>query len=108
MTDIEWNTLSLDELKHIQKEVTKAIESFETRQRNEALAVLSAKAKEMGFSLEELMGGGKAKGPKAAPKYCHPENPAKTWTGRGRQPNWVKEALENGKALDDLLIVKPS
>ncbi|WP_299587701.1 H-NS histone family protein [uncultured Tateyamaria sp.] len=104
--DIKWDDLSLEELKDIQKQATKAINSFEARKRKEALTAVEAKAAEMGFSLSELTGGAKPKGSKAAPKYCHPENPAKTWTGRGRQPNWVKDALANGKNLDDLLIAK--
>ena len=40
----------------------------------------------------------------APAKYKHPGNPAKTWSGRGRQPAWVKEHLESGKDLDELLI----
>ncbi|MEL6465494.1 MAG: H-NS histone family protein [Pseudomonadota bacterium] len=106
MKDINWDALSLDELKDIQKKATKAIESFEARKRKEALAAVEAKAAEMGFSLRELTGHTKTKITKSAPKYCHPENPAKTWTGKGRQPNWVKDALANGQSLDDLLIVK--
>ena len=106
MQDIEWDALSLDELKDIQKKAAKAIESYEARKRKEALAAVEAKAAEMGFSLSELTGGAKTKATKSAPKYSHPENPAKTWTGKGRQPNWVKDALANGKALEDLLITK--
>lgn len=106
MKDINWDALSLDDLKDIQKKATKAIESFEARKRKEALAAVEAKAAEMGFSLSELTGGAKTKGTKSAPKYSHPENPAKTWTGKGRQPNWVKDALANGKTLEDLLIIK--
>lgn len=103
--DIKWDALSLDELKDVQKKATKAINSFEARKRKEALAIVEAKAAEMGFSLSELTGGAKTKGTKSAPKYCHPENPAMTWTGKGRQPNWIKDALANGKSLDDFLIV---
>lgn len=104
MTDIKWDSLSLDELKAIQKDAAKAIASFESRKRKEALAAVEVKAAEMGFSLGDLVGRAKTKSTKSAPKYCHPENPAMTWTGKGRQPNWIKEALANGKSLDDLLI----
>jgi DNA-binding protein H-NS len=31
-----------------------------------------------------------------------------TWTGRGKQPAWVRGWLEQGKALDDLLAEKAS
>ncbi|WP_299297217.1 H-NS histone family protein [uncultured Tateyamaria sp.] len=106
MTEINWDAFSLDELRNIQKTATKAIESFEARKRNEALAAVEARAAELGFSLSELTGGAKAKGIKSTPKYCHLENPAKTWTGRGRQPSWVKDALANGKSLEDLRIAK--
>ncbi|KIC48206.1 H-NS histone family protein [Tateyamaria sp. ANG-S1] len=106
MTEINWDALSLDELKDIQKKATKAIDSYKARKKKEALAAAQAAAAELGFSLGELTGDAKSKGTKSAPKYCHPENPAKTWTGKGRQPNWVKDALANGKSLEDLLIAK--
>jgi DNA-binding protein H-NS len=41
---------------------------------------------------------------KVAPKYKNPANGLETWTGRGRQPRWVADALAGGKSLDDLLI----
>lgn len=98
--------LSLDELKKLQTLVAKAIDDFEVRQRNEALAAAEVAVKKFGYSLSELTGTTKPKSkPKAAPpKYRHPENPAVTWSGRGRQPGWIKEELEAGKSLDDFAI----
>ncbi|WP_425415751.1 H-NS family nucleoid-associated regulatory protein [Paracoccus chinensis] len=29
-------------------------------------------------------------------------NPEQTWSGRGRRPQWINEALEAGRTLDDL------
>ncbi|WP_299775457.1 H-NS histone family protein [uncultured Tateyamaria sp.] len=106
MPDIKWDKLSLDELKDIQKQAAKAIDSYNARKRKEALAAAEAAVAELGFSLSDLTSGAKSKTIKAAPKYCHPDNPAKTWTGRGRQPVWFKEALESGKSPEDLLIAK--
>ena len=96
--------LSLDELKTLKKDLTKAIDEFETRRRAEALAAVQEKAKEMGFTLADLTGATKATPVKSPPKYRHPENPAVTWSGRGRQPGWIKEALEAGKSLDEFAI----
>jgi DNA-binding protein H-NS len=45
--------------------------------------------------------------PKVFPKYQNPKNPAETWSGRGKQPLWVKEQLRAGKELDRLLIDQP-
>ena len=41
-----------------------------------------------------------------APKY-HNEL-GETWTGRGKQPKWVVEALASGLTLEELLIEKPA
>lgn len=42
--------------------------------------------------------------PPVLPKYRNPKNPAETWSGRGKQPRWLKAQLRAGKKLDDLLI----
>lgn len=42
-------------------------------------------------------------GKTVAPKY-RDVGSGKTWTGRGLQPKWLKEALASGKSLDDLKI----
>lgn len=105
MTDIDLNSLTLDELKKLQKDVNKAVESYEDRRKQEAKAAVEAKAREMGFSLSELADGTAKKGRTPRPaKYRHPENPSLTWSGRGRQPGWIKEALENGTSLDEFRI----
>lgn len=105
MTQIDLTSLSLKELKALSKDIEKAIKTFEERQRNEALAAAEAAAREKGFSLNELVGTAAKPAKKSAPpKYRHPENPAKTWSGRGRQPQWFKEALEAGKTPEDLEI----
>lgn len=99
------NSLSLAELKKLQKDVAQAIAGFEERQRREALAELEAIAKEKGFSLAELTAEiGKKKRKPAAPKYANPADPEQTWTGRGRRPRWVEAALASGKSLDDIAI----
>ncbi len=41
-----------------------------------------------------------------APKYRNPAKASETWTGRGRQPIWVREYLEKGGKIEDLLIDK--
>lgn len=107
MTDMNLNAMSLDELKKLQKDVTRAIETYKERQRLEAMAEVEELARKKGFSLSELAQSGKSKSRRpVAPKYAHPENPAVTWSGRGRRPKWVNEALQSGKSLDDLLITR--
>jgi len=42
--------------------------------------------------------------PLVLPKYKNPRNPTEIWSGRGKQPLWVREQLEAGKNLDQFLI----
>lgn len=46
------------------------------------------------------------KGKTVAPKYRNPENPAQTWTGRGRQPSWVAEALKKRGVTKEALLIE--
>jgi DNA-binding protein H-NS len=103
--DIDYNALSLDQLKEINKKSAAAISSYENRQRKEAVSKATEIAKAAGFSsLEEMMASQPAKAAKAKPKYRHPDNPEMTWSGRGRKPSWIVEALDAGKTLDDFAI----
>ena len=62
-------------------------------------------ARELGFSFDELAEAAPTrKRATSAPKYRHPENAEITWSGRGRKPAWIAEALASGKSLDDFAI----
>lgn len=105
MTDIDLNALSLAELKQLEKNVAKAIASFEDRRKAEARAKVDELARELGFSFDELAEAAPTrKRTASAPKYRHPENAEITWSGRGRKPAWIAEALAAGKSLEDFAI----
>ena len=106
MTDIALNELSLKELKQLQREVEKAIASFEDRQKSDARAELEEHAKRLGFTLAELAGVPEVKKVRSAvaPKYRHPENAELTWSGRGRKPLWFGAAIASGKSVESLAI----
>jgi DNA-binding protein H-NS len=98
--------MNLEELQAYQKEVEAAIKGYEKKRRADALAAVRETAKQHGFTLEELMGGKPAakSATKGIAKYANPADPTQTWTGRGRQPGWVKEALAAGKPLSSMAI----
>jgi DNA-binding protein H-NS len=105
MTEYDLEALSLSELKKMQKDVAKAIATFEDRQKAEARAKVEALARDLGYSLTELVSiETKTSRAPAAAKYRHPENPAVTWSGRGRKPQWFVDALEAGKTASELAI----
>ena len=46
--------------------------------------------------------------PKVFPKYQNPKDTAQTWSGRGKQPHWVRAQLGAGKKLEHFLIARSS
>lgn len=92
---IDLEELDLDELKDLRKRVDKTIDEYEERKRREALARLEEVAKEMGFSMAELVDpstGKKRRTTPVKPKYRHKDNHDLTWSGRGRRPKWFDDA----------------
>lgn len=76
--------------------------------RKEALAKIQELMAE--FDIKEVFlktKGTKEKGTRGsvAPKYQNPLGEG-TWTGRGKTPLWVKEALHAGYTSEDMLIKK--
>lgn len=102
---IDLDSMSLDDLKKLSKDVEKAIASFEDRKRKEARKALEKVAREFGLSVEEVVGVQKApsRASKSAAKFRNPANPSETWSGRGRQPGWYKDALAKGKSPEAML-----
>ena len=103
--------MSLGELKDLRKKLDRAISNYETRKRQQALSALEQAARDHGFKLSELIserqpGKSKSKAAEgeagAPPAYVNPDNPEQTWSGRGRRPRWVHDALEAGRTLEEL------
>ncbi len=103
--EINFNSMSLKELKELQTQVARAIATFEDRKKREARARLEEMARDLGFSLSDLVESGsvrlKASG---QAKYANPANAKETWTGKGRQPGWFKAAIAAGKSPGDLAL----
>jgi DNA-binding protein H-NS len=100
---VDLDAMSLKELRDLRNKVDRAVSSFEDRRKREALAAVESAAREFGFNLAELTAAKPARA-KVAAKYAHPQDPSQTWTGRGRKPRWVQDALDSGKNLQDLEI----
>lgn len=99
------DTLSLKELRELRGRIDKAIATFDERRKREVVSKIEEIAREHGFALNDLAETllARKRGPVAA-KYVNPDDPEQTWTGRGRKPRWVTEALDAGKSLDDMAV----
>lgn len=108
---MDLSNYSSKELRDLQRQIEREIESRRKEEAREAQRELKAVAEKYGFSLTDLVGGGgskprssgggRAKGPI---KYRHPTDPSKGWTGKGRKPAWLKEWESEGKSVDELRV----
>ncbi|MCO6441852.1 MAG: H-NS histone family protein [Nitrococcus mobilis] len=97
---------TIKDLERLKKDIDKEIASRRKHEERQAREEIKEVAAKYGFTLNELVGGisipkGRSQS-KAQGKFQHPEDPTKTWTGRGRKPNWVKEWEAAGCSIDDL------
>ena len=106
MADTDLSGLTLKELKALKKSIDEAMSGYERHNRAQALAAAERAAQEFGFTLAELTGGTRKRSGAGVAKYVHPENTAKTWTGFGRKPGWIADALAQGRKLEDFILSK--
>ena len=114
-TDLK--SMTRKELEKLKADVEKELSRTIERDKKAALVAAQKAAREHGFALDEVTDGQRStratkrrktapKKSAGAPKYMHPDNPSVTWTGKGRQPKWIKEAEAAGKSRDEFLIKK--
>ena len=119
---LDISNLTKKELIALRRKVDRAIESIDARTLERARREARQLAQSYGVALGDLIeapksgaksGAKSAAKPKArrpgkrgkvAPKYRDPANPKVTWSGRGRTPKWVADALAGGAALADLAV----
>ena len=103
---VDLSKLSIPELKSLKDKIDSEIQIRRQKEKSDAVRQIHEIADKSGFSLDELVGGksGRKKGGKAPVKYRDPEDPTKTWAGRGRKPRWLEQALREGKNLEDYAV----
>lgn len=97
--------MSKKQLEKLKKDVEKALAGLATKEKREAKKAAEKAVAKYGFSLADITGGAAAPAKaakrtvkKASPaKYANPDNAEQTWTGKGRQPQWFKAAVDAGK-----------
>lgn len=103
--ELDLDKLSLRELRDLRNKLDKAISTFEDRRKRDAIAAAEAALREFGYSFADVADASAKIGRgKVAAKYVNPDDSNATWTGRGRKPLWVIDALNSGKTLADLEI----
>jgi len=99
--------LSETELAQLIDNAKKQLQERQLGKRKEVIAQIKDLAAKISCTVElteitpEKAVGSSRKGSKVAVKYRNPENPKHQWTGRGMQPKWLRELIEQGHTLDE-------
>jgi len=95
--------LSYIELLKLQERVEQAIAEKRAADAQATKEQLRQMAEKAGFDIRELYG---KRGPKSTgfAKYRNPKDSSQTWTGRGRKPNWLVDAVKKGAKLESFAI----
>lgn len=101
---IDLSKLSIEEMETLARDIETEITSRRQAERERVLEQMRELAASIGTTPEELFRrtGGKTVEKVVAVKYRNPDDPSLAWSGRGKRPQWVVDALASGKTLDDL------
>ena len=109
---IDLKNMSRKELEKLGADVEKALAKLQKKDLKKVRLEMEKLAAAHGVSVADVMGGNapaptkkavKAKA-KSVPKYANPKDASQTWTGKGRQPVWFKDAIATGKSPGSMAI----
>lgn len=98
---------SLSQLRHLETQVVEELKKRKFLGISQAREQILHIAQSAGISVNELLSGKSSKaskalkGQRAPAKYRHPDDSTQQWSGRGRQPAWVKAWISSGKNLEE-------
>jgi DNA-binding protein H-NS len=102
---MDLSDMSLSDLRNLQEKIKQEMKKREHRDMVKAREQIMAIAQSVGIPLKELIATNvRAKTGSVAVRYRSPSDATQQWTGRGRQPKWVKEWVESGKSIDLLRV----
>ena len=101
----------LDEAQKRVTELQKEDEEYDAKRKDELRGEIEKMVEAEGYTLADLFGSNSSKGrtkgskprSRGEAKYRDPES-GKTWTGKGRQPAWVRAHVETGGKVEDFAI----
>ena len=108
--NIDFDAMDATELNQLIKDAKQALENKQEGAKTQFIEEMRAKASALGLDLSSLLTTPRTnvrksrtdKGVQVAAKFRSPEG--ETWTGRGRMPKWLTEAMNHGKSKEDFAV----
>ena len=98
MTRSTYDAMPLDDLWNFHKRVESILQERLDRERQKLENQLRELRLKLGGTRE------RRQYPKVPQKFRNPAYPEQTWSGRGKQPHWVRTWIASGAKLDDLRV----
>jgi DNA-binding protein H-NS len=112
--ELDFKRMSVDEMWQLHEEISRVLSIRLTAEKCELehrLAQLSGKRDFLSSDLleERSLTGPRERRryPRVLPKYRDPDEPSATWSGRGKQPCWLRAALKAGRSIEEFVIGNP-
>jgi DNA-binding protein H-NS len=107
---IDLDGMSVDEMWRLHEKIGQVLSvrlTSEKRELEKRLAQLRRENEMHAVSTEPAgVSRERRKYPRVYPKYRNPNDPAETWSGRGKQPRWLVAALKTGRRIEEFMISK--
>jgi DNA-binding protein H-NS len=102
---MDLSSLSIQDLRNLQEQIKQQLKKREHQEVAKAREQILAIAQSVGIPLKDLVGAGaRTKTGTVAARFRNPADASQQWTGRGRQPQWIKDWLATGKSLDQVRV----
>jgi DNA-binding protein H-NS len=107
---MDLSNMSSAQLRDLRKQLERELKKRESEDLAKAREQILAIAQSVGVPVTELIGNGLRAGKSGkgggtvAARFRNPADASQQWTGRGRQPKWVREWVDAGKSIDGLRI----
>ncbi len=101
---IDLDNLNVDELRAITENAQQLIAKKQHQRLYDAYMQFEKISEDSNATIEEILKAGEKLEKKRSIKYRNSDNNEETWTGRGRKPTWLVEALTAGRDLEDFAV----
>jgi DNA-binding protein H-NS len=109
MAEVNLSTFSDEELSTLIPKIEHELNRRQEEKKRAVLQKMKELAAEIGTTPEALLREGRGaaqhrqrRGKGKGKRYQHPDDPSKTWAGRGPKPKWLEEFLAEGRTLEEL------
>ena len=90
----------INQLEEIKTQIENRISKLRKLEINEARKKIQEMADRLGVDIADLV----PQLNKVAAKYVNPKDPTQSWSGRGKRPVWLNNALQKGAKLEDFKV----